>query len=71
MSKNKKPYLPAVRTGYEPSKNDLISSSPKGVTTKLTNPVTDAITVNNIAWLEFDYTEKPYMDDDIDTNSTK
>lgn len=67
----KKPYLPAVRTGYKPSQNDLISSSSEGSSTELTDTVTDPITVNNIAWSEFDYTEDPISDKEIVTNSRK
>lgn len=55
-SKKDKKYLPKERTGYSPSKNDLVSSSPEGVETKLANTVTDNIAVNNIASMEFDYT---------------
>lgn len=73
MSKNKhanpqSQYLPDMRTGYSPTKSDLVSSSPEGITTTLANTVTDDIVVNNIAWQEFDYTEEPYVDSELDTN---
>ena len=61
-------YLPRERTGYEPSKEDLVSKSPEGVDTPLANTVEDQIVVNDIACYEFDYTEEPYVDSEIDTN---
>lgn len=61
-------YLPRERTGYEPSEEALISESPEGVDSKLANTVEDPIVVNNIACFEFDYTEEPYINSEIDTN---
>lgn len=52
-----KAYLPKVRDILEPNANDLVSKSPEGVDTPLPSHVEDSITVNNIAWQEFDYTE--------------
>lgn len=61
-------YLPRERTGYEPSKEALVSKSPEGVDSSLANTVEDPVVVNNIACNEFDYTEEPYVDSEIDTN---
>lgn len=68
MSKKSKPYLPRERTGYEPSDEALISRSENGEDSKLANTVVDPIVVNNIAYSEFDYTEEPYVDSEIDTD---
>lgn len=65
---NNNVYLPRERAYYEPSAEALISHSPEGVDTKLANPVTDDIVANNIASQEFDYTEEPDIDTEIDTN---
>lgn len=65
MTKNKKnkPYAPDLRTGYCPPKHALISKGKiEGPDTKLPNTVTDDITVNNISYSEFDYTEQPDLD---------
>jgi len=59
MNKNKNNlYPPHLRSFYKPEKHDLVSSSPKGVKTKLPNPVEDDIVANNITNAEFDYTEQ-------------
>lgn len=63
--KNYKPYTPDLRTGYSPSKHDLISKGKiKKPDTLLPNTVTDDIAVNNISYSEFDYTEQPELDID-------
>lgn len=66
MAENKKEYLPRERDGYEPEAHSLISKSPKGVNTPLPNVVEDDIVVNNIACMEFNYTEQPYFDPESD-----
>ncbi|MBQ6819831.1 MAG: hypothetical protein IJO26_00875 [Clostridium sp.] len=54
----KRPYLPKERTGYAPEKHALISyGKDKTTSTPLPNTVEDPIVVNNIAYMEFDYTE--------------
>lgn len=68
MNKKSENYLPRERTGYAPKKHDLVSSSEEGITTPLTNTVEDPITCNNIACQEFDYTEEPYVNSDLDVN---
>lgn len=61
-------YLPRARAWYKPDKDDLTSEAPDGSYTKLPNPLKDAIVSNNIACPEFDYTEGPYLDDELDLN---
>lgn len=61
-------YLPRERTGYKPTKEDLVSKAPDGSKTKLPSPVKDPIVCNNIACQEFDYTEEPYVDSELDVN---
>ena len=61
-------YLPRERSWYEPTKSDLVSGPKNGVKTKLPNTTEDPIVVNNIACNEFDYTEEPFVDKEIDTN---
>lgn len=61
-------YLPRERAYYEPSDEALVSHSPEGIDTKLANTVEDPIVVNNIVCNEFDYTEEPNIDSEIDTN---
>ncbi len=61
-------YLPRVRSWYKPDKDDLTSEAPDGSYTKLPNPLRDDIVSNNIACNEFDYTEGPYLDDELDLN---
>ena len=48
MTKKNKPYLPNLRSWYEPSEESLISKSPEGIDTILPNPAEDPIVVNNI-----------------------
>lgn len=50
-------YLPNERDDYHPNDENLISTAPNGDVTPLPNPATDPIVCNNIAWLEFDYTQ--------------
>lgn len=58
MNKKKSPYLPKVRTDYHPTQDQIKSiSHDKSVAIDLPNPATDDIAVNNIASMEFDYTE--------------
>ncbi|MEG1287304.1 MAG: hypothetical protein RSD13_04525 [Clostridium sp.] len=66
MSKNA--YLPSEKTGYAPSKEDLVSYASDGSFTKLTNTVTDPIVVNNIVNAEFDNTEHFDVDKDLNVN---
>ena len=54
MTEKNKPYLPHLRSWYEPSKESLISKSPEGIDTILPNPVEDPIVANNISYMEFD-----------------
>lgn len=58
-------YLPSEKTGYAPTKEDLVSYAPDGSSTKLPNTVTDPIVVNNIANVEFDNTEHFDINEDI------
>lgn len=67
MPKKKNAYLPRERDGYEPASHYLVSKSPRGVNTKLPSTVEDDIVVNNIACMEFNYTEQPYYDPEEDT----
>jgi hypothetical protein len=65
MSDKEKPYLPDERDWYSPEGHDLISLSKSGNTyTKLPNPKTDPIVVNNISYMEFDYTDQSLYEDD-------
>ena len=57
MTKKNKPYLPNLRSWYEP---------PEGIDTILPNPAEDPIVVNNISYMEFDYTNSPMLDDPDD-----
>lgn len=66
MSKNQKPYLPHERSWYEAPEGTLISKSPEGIDTILASPVEDPIVVNNISYMEFDYTEDPISDSIIE-----
>ena len=61
-------YLPRARTWYKPEEHELISKAPDGSETPLPNPLKDDIVSNNIACPEFDYTEGPYLDDELDLN---
>lgn len=71
MTKNN-PYLPNERSWYEAPEEKLISKSPEGIDTILPDPVDDPIVVNNIAYMEFDYTEDLLADSEIedDLNDT-
>ena len=60
MTKKNKPYLPNLRSWYEPSEESL------GIDTILPNPAEDPIVVNNISYMEFDYTNSPMLDDPDD-----
>lgn len=66
MTKKSKPYLPNLRSWYEPSEESLISKSPEGIDTILPNPAEDPIVVNNISYMEFDYTNSPMLEDPDD-----
>ena len=66
MTKKNKPYLPSLRSWYEPSEQSLISKSPEGIDTILPNPAEDPIVVNNISYMEFDYTNSSMLDDPDD-----
>lgn len=69
MSDKEKPYLPDERDWYSPEGHDLISLSKSGNTyTKLPNPKTDPIVVNNISYMEFDYTDQSLYEDDDTTD---
>ena len=59
-------YLPNVRSYYEPDKESLIGRSPEGVDTPLANTVEDPIVANNIACMEFNYTDELDDGSDID-----
>lgn len=62
MDKSKN-YLPKERAWYHPTNED-VNKFNKGEKVQLPNPTIDDITVNNIAWQEFDYTEN-FTDDKI------
>lgn len=64
-------YLPKVRTNYHPKESELRSFAPDGSSTKVPNPAVDDITVNNIAWQEFDYTESISDENATMTNDYK
>ncbi|MCR1950627.1 MULTISPECIES: hypothetical protein [unclassified Clostridium] len=67
---SKKIYLPNERTGYAPEKHSLVSHGKvEGPSSPLPSTVEDDIVVNNIAYMEFDYTEQPEVDLEIDTNA--
>lgn len=65
---SKQSYLPSEKTGYAPTKSDLVSYAPDGSFTKLPNTVTDPIVVNNIVNAEFDNTEHFDVDKDLNVN---
>lgn len=63
IENNKKSYLPKDRTGYAPEEHSLISHGKiEGPSSPLPSTVEDAIVVNNISNMEFDYTEQPDLD---------
>lgn len=62
--KNSNIYLPKERTGYDNTDKEFQSYDKVKHLKNMPNPATDPITVNNIAWQEFDYTED-MTDDDI------
>ncbi|MGG7213516.1 hypothetical protein ACQPUY_07840 [Clostridium nigeriense] len=63
IENNKNNYLPKDRTGYAPEKHALISHGKiEGPSSPLPSTVEDAIVVNNISNMEFDYTEQPDLD---------
>lgn len=64
---NKNTYLPRERDGYAPKPHSLVSKSPKGINTPLPSTVEDDIVVNNIACMEFNYTEQPDIDPESDS----
>lgn len=64
MSNKKAPYLPKLRTGYNPSDAAINSASGTDKDIHLPNPATDPIVVNNIAYQEFDYTQGMSEDND-------
>jgi hypothetical protein len=51
------PYLPKMRTNYEPSQNDVESATGVDFPINMPNPAVDPIVSNNIANQEFDYTQ--------------
>ena len=62
-SSKKNTYLPNERTGYAPEEHALISHGKvEGPSSPLPSTVEDPIVVNNIAYMEFDYTEQPESD---------
>lgn len=71
MSENKKPYLPKVRTDYTPAQSDVESATGVNFPINMPNPAVDSITVNNIAWQEFDYTQDVADMDNSDLNTNK
>lgn len=67
---SKKIYLPNDRTGYAPKKHALISHGKvDSEPSPLPSTVEDDIVVNNIAYMEFDYTEQPELDNESDTKT--
>lgn len=50
-------YLPKERDYYYESNEKISSEAPNGDVTMIPNPATDPIVTNNIAWMEFDYTD--------------
>lgn len=64
MSKKKKPYLPDVRSYYDPSPAELKSYSANGKDyITLPNPTKDDIVCNNIASWELDYTDSLFEEE--------
>ncbi|MDR5588487.1 MULTISPECIES: hypothetical protein [Clostridium] len=71
MNNEKSPYLPKVRTDYYPTQSKIESVSEDGsVAISLPNPAVDDIVVNNIASMEFDYTQDMTSSENSDLNST-
>ncbi|MGN2368664.1 hypothetical protein ACTFJW_01195 [Clostridium cagae] len=71
MNNEKSPYLPKVRTDYHPTQDKIESVSEDGsVAVNLPNPAVDDIAVNNIASMEFDYTQDMESSEAFDLNST-
>ncbi|WP_066890317.1 hypothetical protein [Clostridium nigeriense] len=67
IKSKKNVYLPDERTGYAPEPHSLISHGKiEAPSTMLPNTVEDDIVVNNISYMEFDYTEQPELDLDDD-----
>lgn len=63
IENKKNVYLPDERTGYAPEEHALISHGKiEGPSSPLPSTVEDAIVVNNISNMEFDYTEQPDLD---------
>lgn len=60
-------YTPHLRTGYAPKEHALISHGKvnDGVDTLLPSPTDDDVVVNNISYMEFDYTEDINFDDGL------
>ncbi|AYE34018.1 hypothetical protein [Clostridium septicum] len=68
MDKKYTTYLPTERTNYKPPKHALESHGKTSGVTKLPSNVEDPIVVNNIANMEFDYTEHVDVDKDLNVN---
>ncbi|WP_066674999.1 hypothetical protein ACT1UF_14120 [Clostridium septicum] len=68
MDKKYTTYLPTERTNYKPPKHALESHGKTIGVTKLPSNVEDPIVVNNIANMEFDYTEHVDVDKDLNVN---
>lgn len=58
------PYLPKMRTNYQPSDESVESGTGVDFPINMPNPAVDPIVVNNIASQEFDYTQDMLSPDD-------
>ncbi len=66
LNTGNKKYPPNNRTFLKPNPSSLRSYSPNGESySKLPNPVTDNIVVNNISNVEFDYIHLPEENDKV------
>ncbi len=62
---DKTPYLPNERDQLEQDPKTIKAYSPSGKDyTELPDPVRDPIVSNNIAYQEFDYTDKSLFEDE-------
>ncbi|MHC1684127.1 MAG: hypothetical protein AB6733_14425 [Clostridiaceae bacterium] len=65
-----KPYLPNER-GYFNQEPSVIRSYSENDSIILPDPVSDPIVVNNIAWMEFDYTSPSVADTDLHSSNNQ
>lgn len=62
----KQPYLPKMRTDYEPSDESVESATGVDFPINMPNPAVDPIVAQNISNAEFDYTQDMIFPEDLD-----